>query len=59
MQDSLIKELGAIVGPGHILTTPEERWGVIGYVRALQLSQHARAAQVPPETMQKLQGEAR
>jgi len=39
--------------------TPEERWGVVGYVRALQLSQHASAAQVPPETMQKLQGDAR
>jgi mono/diheme cytochrome c family protein len=36
--------------------TPEERWGVVGYVRALQLSQHASAAQVPTETMQKLQG---
>ncbi len=39
--------------------TPEERWGVVGYVRALQLSQHAGAAQVPPGTMQKLQGDAR
>ena len=27
MQDSIIKELAAIVGPGQILTTPEERWG--------------------------------
>jgi mono/diheme cytochrome c family protein len=39
--------------------TPEERWGVVGYVRALQLSQHASAAQVPPETLQKLQGDVR
>jgi len=39
--------------------TPEERWGVVGYVRALQLSQRASAAQVPPGTMQKLQGDAR
>ncbi len=39
--------------------TPEERWGVVGYVRALQLSQHASATQVPPETMQKLQGDTR
>ena len=39
--------------------TPEERWAVVAYVRALQLSQHASAAQVPPETMQKLQGDAR
>jgi glycolate oxidase len=26
MQDSVIKELAAIVGPGHLLTSPEERW---------------------------------
>lgn len=39
--------------------TPEERWGVVGYLRALQLSQHATAAQVPAEVMKKLQGEAR
>jgi mono/diheme cytochrome c family protein len=38
--------------------TPEERWGVVGYLRALQLSQHASAAQVPPGTMKQLQGEA-
>jgi mono/diheme cytochrome c family protein len=39
--------------------TPEERWGVVGYVRALQLSQHASAAQVPAPKLQQLQGEAR
>jgi glycolate oxidase len=27
MQASVIKDLAAIVGPGHLLTTPEERWG--------------------------------
>ena len=27
MQDSLIKELAAVVGANHLLTTPEERWG--------------------------------
>jgi glycolate oxidase len=27
MQDAIIKELAAIVGPDHLLTTPEERWG--------------------------------
>jgi glycolate oxidase len=27
MQDSLIKELAAIVGPEHVLASPEERWG--------------------------------
>jgi mono/diheme cytochrome c family protein len=39
--------------------TPEERWSVVGYLRALQLSQHASAAQVPSGTMLKLQGDAR
>ncbi len=27
MQDAIIKELAAIVGPEHLLTSPEERWG--------------------------------
>ena len=39
--------------------TPEERWAVVGYVRALQLSQHASADQVPPANMKQLEGEAR
>jgi mono/diheme cytochrome c family protein len=39
--------------------TPEERWGVVGYLRALQLSQHASAAQVPAETLKRLEGDAR
>jgi glycolate oxidase len=26
MQDAIIKELAGIVGPDHLLTTPEERW---------------------------------
>jgi mono/diheme cytochrome c family protein len=39
--------------------TPEERWGVVGYVRALQLSQHATTAQVPAENLKQLQGDHR
>lgn len=39
--------------------TPEERWGVVGYVRALQLSQHATTAQVPAENLKLLQGDHR
>ena len=27
MHNAIIKEIGAIVGPEHVLTTPEERWG--------------------------------
>jgi hypothetical protein len=28
-------------------TTPEDRWAIAAYVRALQLSQHASVADVP------------
>ena len=27
MQEAIIKEIAAIVGPEHLLTSPEERWG--------------------------------
>ena len=33
---------------------PRDRWAIAAYVRALQLSQHAPAAAVPPEERQKL-----
>ncbi len=39
--------------------TPEDRWAVVAYVRALQLSQHATIEQVPPEERSKLEGERR
>jgi mono/diheme cytochrome c family protein len=46
--------------PGYAAElTPEERWGVVGYLRALQLSQHASAAQVPAGTLKRLEGDAR
>jgi mono/diheme cytochrome c family protein len=35
--------------------TPRDRWAIIAYIRALQLSQHARRADLPPEEWQKLQ----
>ena len=38
---------------------PEDRWAVVGYVRALQLSQYASVAQLPPEARERLQKEAR
>jgi mono/diheme cytochrome c family protein len=34
---------------------PEDRWAVIGYVRALQLSQNATLADVPPEQREQLE----
>jgi mono/diheme cytochrome c family protein len=37
----------------------QDRWAVIQYVRALQLSQHAALEQVPPDERRRLEGEAR
>jgi mono/diheme cytochrome c family protein len=37
----------------------EDRWAVVAYVRALQLSQHATLNQLPPEARQRLEKEAR
>ena len=33
---------------------PRDRWAIAAYVRALQLSQHASAAELSPEERQKL-----
>lgn len=38
---------------------PEERWAVVAYVRALQLSQYAAAEQLPPGARERLQKEGR
>jgi mono/diheme cytochrome c family protein len=37
----------------------EDRWAVVGYVRALQLSQHAALEQVPADDRRRLEGEER
>jgi mono/diheme cytochrome c family protein len=37
----------------------EDRWAVVGYVRALQLSQHAALEQVPPDARRRIQEEGR
>ena len=39
--------------------TPEDRWAIVAYIRALQLSQHAKLADLPPEDRAKLEGAAR
>jgi mono/diheme cytochrome c family protein len=39
--------------------TVEERWAVVAYVRALQLSQYARLDQLPPDAREALQKEGR
>ncbi|HTS17391.1 MAG TPA: cytochrome c [Verrucomicrobiae bacterium] len=35
--------------------TPEDRWAIVAYIRALQLSQHATTDDVPATAMEKLQ----
>lgn len=37
----------------------EDRWAIVAYVRALQLSQHAALEQVPPDARRALEGEGR
>jgi mono/diheme cytochrome c family protein len=37
--------------------TPEDRWAIAAYIRALQLSQHASLAQVPTEQRQRLEAQ--
>lgn len=39
--------------------SPEERWAVVAYVRALQLSQHAAVDQLPAPLRARLEGEGR
>jgi mono/diheme cytochrome c family protein len=39
--------------------TPEERWGVVAYLRALQLSQHAAVDQLPAPARARLLSEGR
>jgi mono/diheme cytochrome c family protein len=38
---------------------PADRWAIVAYIRALQLSQHAEAAQLPPAIRAKLPGAAK
>ena len=37
---------------------PQDRWAIVAYIRALQLSQHADVAQLPPAVRAKLAGDA-
>lgn len=37
---------------------PQDRWAIVAYIRALQLSQHARLAELPPELQQRFAASA-
>ncbi len=46
--------------PSYAASLPvEDRWAVVAYVRALQLSQHASLDQLPPEARRRLEREGR
>ncbi|BDG04473.1 c-type cytochrome [Anaeromyxobacter oryzae] len=45
--------------PSYAHLTVQDRWAVVAYVRALQLSQHATVEQVPQEARQRLEKEGR
>lgn len=49
---------GLMAGYANMLSR-EERWAVASYVQALQLSQHAPVAQLPPHVREQLTREAR
>jgi hypothetical protein len=36
---------------------PQDRWAIVAYIRALQLSQHAQVAQLPAQVRAKLPGD--
>lgn len=41
----------------HLQISPEDRWSIIAYIRALQLSQNARVSDVPSVNRHALEGE--
>lgn len=42
--------------PGYAAyLTARERWGIVAYVRALQLSRHAKVAELPPRVVKRLE----
>jgi mono/diheme cytochrome c family protein len=53
--DVITNGLGNMYGYASRIT-PEDRWRIIAYVRALQLSQSATMADVPAQERQKLEG---
>ena len=42
-------------GQGRLELSVEERWAVVAYLRALQLSQSASVEQLPPDIRQRLE----
>jgi mono/diheme cytochrome c family protein len=53
--DVMTNGYGAMPSYGKQVS-PHDRWAIAGYIRALQLSQHATLAEVPDAVRQQLQG---
>jgi mono/diheme cytochrome c family protein len=54
--DAIANGYGAMYAHGDRVQ-PRDRWAIVGYIRALQLSQHAALADVPQEEQVRLLGE--
>ena len=53
--DVITNGYGVMYSYNDRIQTPEERWAVAAYVRALQYSQHAAVADLPPDELSKVQ----
>lgn len=53
--DVITNGFGRMYSYGYRVS-PEDRWAIVAYIRALQVSQHASTSLVPEEEMQKLEG---
>jgi len=49
--DVISNGYGAMYGHGDRIR-PSDRWAIVAYIRALQLSQHASMADIPPDVRQ-------
>ena len=54
MYSVIANGLNTMAAYGHMIP-PEDRWAIVAYVRALQLSQHAPGNLVPADAMQQLE----
>ena len=58
LYDVIANGYGAMYPYANIVDV-EDRWAVVAYIRALQRSQHASVADVPPDQLASLQGEGK
>lgn len=54
--DVISNGYGAMYGHGDRIR-PHDRWAIVAYIRALQLSQHASVTDLPPDVRQRLAAE--